>query len=99
MSRWLHSYPAQGSDGAGGDGDAPSAEQTLRLFAFPHAGGGTHSFAAWAARLPPSIELRVASLPGRGVRSAEEPETDGGVIVAALASGEHPLCPARRGAG
>ena len=29
----------------------------LRLFAFPHAGGGSHSYAKWPEQLPSSIEL------------------------------------------
>lgn len=43
----------------------------LRLIAFPYAGGGIPAFRSWPDLLPPSFELRVAQLPGRGSRYRE----------------------------
>ncbi|MBM7086347.1 type I polyketide synthase [Micromonospora humidisoli] len=40
----------------------------LRLFAFPHAGGGPQSFAEWPAGLPADVEVVSFALPDRGQR-------------------------------
>ncbi|MEU1603773.1 beta-ketoacyl synthase N-terminal-like domain-containing protein [Micromonospora matsumotoense] len=42
----------------------------LRLFAFPHAGGGPQSFAEWPAGLPADVEVVSFALPDRGQRRA-----------------------------
>ena len=47
---------------AGADNLAPG---TLRLFCFPHAGGGAASFSRWAASLPPSVAVVPARPPKR----------------------------------
>jgi len=49
---------------------APHA--AFRLICFPHAGGGTATYAAWGRYLP-DVELWVARLPGRENRLHEEP--------------------------
>jgi medium-chain acyl-[acyl-carrier-protein] hydrolase len=41
------------------------AEMRLRLFVFPHAGGGAFSYRPFSAGLPPWIELAIVQLPGR----------------------------------
>jgi surfactin synthase thioesterase subunit len=60
----------------------PSAR--LRLFCFPHAGGGASLFARWQSSLSPEIEVCAVQLPGREDRLPEAPITDGGVLMRAL---------------
>src|SRR5262245_31744979 len=48
----------------------------LRLFAFPHAGGGPQSFAEWPAGLPADVEVVSYELPGRGRRRTEPSYAD-----------------------
>ena len=43
----------------------------LRLFCFPYAGGGAVIYREWSAKLPASIEVCAAQLPGRGNRRHE----------------------------
>lgn len=43
----------------------------LRLFCFPFAGGAASAFRDWAEQVPDHVDLRVAELPGRGVRFSE----------------------------
>lgn len=59
---------------------------SLRLFCFPHAGGMSSVFYPWAKRLPPTIEMGVIQLPGRGARIAESPLTELHSILAELMS-------------
>src|SRR5215470_3991894 len=47
----------------------------LRLFCFPHAGGGSSIFRSWPAELPWDIEVCSALLPGRESRLREPPFT------------------------
>lgn len=51
----------------------PKSSAHLRLFAFPHAGGGSGSFRGWANRLGDEIELGYVQLPGRESRFRESP--------------------------
>jgi acyl transferase domain-containing protein/surfactin synthase thioesterase subunit/non-ribosomal peptide synthetase component F/acyl carrier protein len=44
----------------------PVEDVTLRLFAFPHAGGGPNGFADWSSGLPDDVEIVSYTLPGRG---------------------------------
>lgn len=53
----------------------PAAQAALRLFCFPHAGGGPAVFHRWPHSLPASIEVYAAQLPGRGARFGELPYT------------------------
>jgi medium-chain acyl-[acyl-carrier-protein] hydrolase len=56
----------------------------MRLFLFPFAGGNANSFLPWQALLGPQVELRVAQLPGRGVRLFDPPLSDLDELVARL---------------
>lgn len=46
----------------------PRPDASLRLFGFPHGGGGPQAFREWARLLPDHIELWALSLPGRSSR-------------------------------
>ena len=43
----------------------------LRLFCFPYAGGGPHTFASWRTAFPAWVGVHSVQLPGRGRRLAE----------------------------
>ena len=51
----------------------PRPSASLRLFSFPHAGGGSGAFRGWADRLGDEIELAYVQLPGRESRLREKP--------------------------
>ncbi len=51
----------------------PNPKATVRLFAFPFAGGGAATFRPWADRLAPGIELVAIEPPGRQTRIDEAP--------------------------
>jgi medium-chain acyl-[acyl-carrier-protein] hydrolase len=51
----------------------PVAEPRLRIFCFPHAGGGASAYGAWPAEMPPDVELVAVQPPGRERRIAEPP--------------------------
>lgn len=63
------------------------AERRLRLFCFPHAGGGASSFVPLAGLLPSSIELAAVLLPGRETRFREPAFARMEPLVRALADG------------
>jgi medium-chain acyl-[acyl-carrier-protein] hydrolase len=63
----------------------PNLKTSLRLFCFPYAGGGAAIYNNWLRRLPESVELFVAQLPGRGSRTRETPFTKAGNLVEELA--------------
>ena len=56
----------------------PRPDASLKLIAFPWAGGTAHSYLGWRDHFPSEqpIELLAVALPGRGVRAAELPYTD-----------------------
>jgi surfactin synthase thioesterase subunit/glycosyltransferase involved in cell wall biosynthesis len=62
-------------------GEVP--ESGLRLFALPHAGGGTSQYRKWT--LPEKIALCPVCLPGREARTAEPPFDSMPALVTALA--------------
>jgi surfactin synthase thioesterase subunit/glycosyltransferase involved in cell wall biosynthesis len=66
----------------------PGIEETakgkLRLFCFPHAGGGASSYAPWRALLP-DLHVCPVRLPGRESRLHENPFEDMGSLIFALA--------------
>lgn len=58
----------------------PAATPRLSLFCFPHAGGGTSSYMAWAAKLG-GIDVNAVQLPGRDARFGEAPLNHLGTVV------------------
>ncbi|MEU8383701.1 alpha/beta fold hydrolase [Streptosporangium sp. NPDC048865] len=68
----------------------PVPDATMRIFCLPHTGAGAAAYRAWAAYLPPEIELVAVRLPGRETRFRERPFTRIGDLVPALLDG---LCP------
>ncbi|MEU4245476.1 alpha/beta fold hydrolase [Actinoplanes sp. NPDC026619] len=50
---------------------APPADDRLRLFCIPHAGGAASAFARWQARLGDRVAVLPVQLPGRGRRVGE----------------------------
>ncbi len=70
-SAWLHRVKA-----------SPAA--TLRLYAFPFAGGGASAYFPWAAHLDPRIELWAVRFPGRETRLREKPVTSFAEALARL---------------
>jgi medium-chain acyl-[acyl-carrier-protein] hydrolase len=59
----------------------------LRLFCFPHAGGGSHAYVSWPDALPASIEVVAISPPGRGSRIKEPPAQSLDAMAAAICGG------------
>jgi medium-chain acyl-[acyl-carrier-protein] hydrolase len=51
----------------------PDAGARMRLFCFPHAGGGPNFFFRWTLPLEPEIECVRVQYPGRAQRHNEEP--------------------------
>jgi len=49
----------------------PNPQARLRLFCFPHAGGGAGAFRAWPSRLAPRVDVCPIQLPGRENRLRE----------------------------
>jgi len=56
----------------------------LRLFCFPHAGGGALFFRSWACLLPEGVRVCPVRLPGREGRHREPPFEDMAELVSAL---------------
>ena len=54
----------------------PVRQAKLRLFCFPHAGGGIATFSHWNRYLPKEVEVCLMLLPGRENRFKESPYTD-----------------------
>ncbi|MFF0171323.1 thioesterase II family protein [Streptomyces prasinus] len=67
------------------------ANPELRVFCFPHAGGGAAAFAPWARRLLPGAELCAVRYPGRENRIDEPPFEDLQPLVDALEQAVTPL--------
>lgn len=51
----------------------PNPGASLRLFCFHYAGGSAQTFQTWPADLPPTVEVGLVQLPGRG-RRLDEPK-------------------------
>lgn len=49
----------------------PDVDCRLRLFCFPHAGGGATTFQPWVGEVSPAVELCAVQLPGRETRLGE----------------------------
>jgi medium-chain acyl-[acyl-carrier-protein] hydrolase len=67
-------------------GRAGGRPPRLRLFCFPHAGGGAGNYRLWSAGFPDSVEVRAVQLPGREGRHGEPPIRRIGVAADAAAS-------------
>lgn len=63
----------------------------LRVFCFPHVGGGAAQFAKWRKAAPPHWLICPARLPGRESRFNEQPFTDMDALVSCLAEKIEPL--------
>lgn len=63
----------------------PNPQARLRLFCFPHAGGGASLFRSWADRLPAEVEMCAVQLPGREDRLGEPPFTRMPLLIGPLA--------------
>ncbi|WP_406284347.1 thioesterase II family protein [Streptomyces sp. NBC_00209] len=70
-SRWLGGVP-------------PGTDAPVRLFCFPHAGGGSGAFRGWHQALAPLAEVRPVVLPGRERRLKEVPYVAMEQLVAPL---------------
>src|SRR5207248_8845331 len=57
----------------GGTVGTSSDDARVRLFCFPHAGGGSAFFRPWRLALAPDVEVRPVVLPGRESRVHELP--------------------------
>jgi len=57
----------------GGDAGVSTGRAAVRLFCFPHAGGGAAFFRPWRLRLAPTVDVRPVILPGRESRVRELP--------------------------
>lgn len=62
----------------------PNPQAKLRLFCFPHAGGGASAYRLWNEELPPEIEVFPVQLPGRENRVMDPPLNDIDLLVATL---------------
>ncbi len=67
------------------------AASNVRLFCFPHAGGGAAAFARWQAALPSRFGVCPARFPGRESRSSEAPFEDMTSLVDALTGAIQPF--------
>jgi surfactin synthase thioesterase subunit len=63
----------------------------MRLFCFPHAGGGASVYRTWPNDLPAAIEVCAVQLPGREDRLSEPPHASAGPLVHALVAALGPL--------
>jgi medium-chain acyl-[acyl-carrier-protein] hydrolase len=67
-----------------------SAQDELRLFCFPYAGGSAAMYLRWGERLPKQITVCPVELPGRGKRFGEPCHRDLATLVAELAADLRP---------
>ena len=62
-----------------------AARPRVRLFCFPHAGGGASAFHSWQTALPALVQVCPIQLPGRETRFSEPPYTELDSLVDAIA--------------
>lgn len=67
------------------------SQSKLRLFCFPHAGGGPVAFGKWAGQLPAEVEFCAIRLPGRETRLRDKPFTHIEPLVQQLVDAIEPL--------
>lgn len=65
----------------------PSPNASLRVFCFPHAGGGSVDYRRWAREAPPHLDICPVLLPGREGRLGESPFDRMTELIPALAEG------------
>src|SRR5262245_25838037 len=68
----------------------PRLRPGVRLFCFPHAGGGASLFRGWADGLPDAVEVCPVQLPGRETRFREPPFLCLEPLIEALATALRP---------
>jgi medium-chain acyl-[acyl-carrier-protein] hydrolase len=68
----------------------PRARLGLRLFCFPHAGGGALAYWKWLGRLP-GVAVNPVLLPGREMRLSEPPFEDMRELIEALTNAIRPF--------
>jgi medium-chain acyl-[acyl-carrier-protein] hydrolase len=68
----------------------PRPSATLRLFCFPHAGGGAAAYRGWPDLISPCIEVVAVRLPGRESRFTERRYRRMPAVVAALCTALRP---------
>lgn len=68
----------------------PNPQAHLRLFCFPHAGGGASFFRPWIGMLAPDIEVCPVQLPGRENRLKERPFNQFSPLISELAQALRP---------
>jgi surfactin synthase thioesterase subunit len=69
----------------------PDLGAKLRLFCFPHAGGGASVYKTWADQLPSGVEVCPIQPPGREERRGEAPYTRMSPLIGAIAGAILPL--------
>jgi surfactin synthase thioesterase subunit len=65
---------------------AQAPAPTVRLVCLPHSGGTAAAYSAWAAGLPPTVELLAAQYPGHGDRFGEPLSADVRALGSELSS-------------
>jgi medium-chain acyl-[acyl-carrier-protein] hydrolase len=73
----------------------PRRAARLRLFCFPHAGGGASSYYPWSRALAETIEVCAVQPPGRENRLREKPFTALDPLIESLADAIAPLVAGR----
>jgi surfactin synthase thioesterase subunit len=64
----------------------------IRVFCFPHAGGGVQAYRDWSeALIPGKVEVHAINLPGRGSRQAEVAKIELRVLVNSVVDAISPL--------
>ncbi|MEV5978414.1 alpha/beta fold hydrolase [Streptomyces sp. NPDC052114] len=65
---------------------AEAPAPTSRLVCVPHSGGSVAAYGAWAAALPPTVEMLAVQYPGHGDRFSEPLSTDVRALSSELSS-------------
>ncbi len=68
----------------------PNPQARMRLFCFPHAGGGASFFRPWIGALSADIEVCPVQLPGRENRLKEQPFNQFAPLISVLAQALRP---------